>query len=89
MLNGKARTMAPIHIEPFDDAAKRKLLKAVADRGQASGLEAAASILGELITAHNRVVGTNTLRDVAAALKDKATRIREQADTAIKSLETV
>lgn len=76
-----------VYIPPFDDASKQRLLKAVASRGQANGIEAAAHVLVKLIDEHMRVVGTNTLRDVVAALREKATEIRKDADAAIAELE--
>ena len=37
--------MATLHISPLDDASKKRLLRAVGDRGKASGIEAAAKII--------------------------------------------
>jgi len=79
--------MATITIAPFDDAAKKALLKAVADRGYANGLKAAAVLLDRLAAEHMRVVGTNTVRDVAGALRDKAASLHATADETIKALE--
>lgn len=79
--------MTTVHIDPLDDTAKRQLLKAVADRGQAAGLEAAAKILTEMVACHNRVVGTNTIRDLVTAMNEKAASIRQGAEATIKALE--
>jgi len=76
-----------VYIPPFDDAAKQRLLKAVANRGQANGIEAAAHVIVKVIEEHMRVVGTNTLRDVVAVLREKAAAIRKDADAAIAELE--
>lgn len=78
-----------VHLDQFDDASKKKLLNAVAERGKASGLEAAAAILIEMADAHTRFVGTNTIKDVARAFSDKAANLREQADDAIKRLQQI
>ena len=51
-----------IHIEPFDDATKKRLLKAVAARGQASGLAAAAKLIAMMADHKRRVVGTNEIK---------------------------
>ncbi len=80
--------MATVTLAPFDDASKRKLLAAVAGRGQASGLEAAAKILVGMADSATRVVGTNTIRDAAAALVEKAARIRAAADADIADLQS-
>lgn len=74
--------MTTVQIEQFE-----RLLKAVADRGQAAGLEAAARILDELAAAHMRVVGTSTIKEVAAAFREEATKVRGQADVTISSME--
>lgn len=68
------------------ESQKRQILNALADQGRALGMEAAAEVILEVVKTHNRVVGTNTLRDVAAALKDHARRIRSGADGAIAHL---
>lgn len=65
---------------------KRELLRALADHGRASGMEAAAEVILEIVRSHTRVVGTNTLRDVAAALKEKAKTTRESAGAVIAHL---
>lgn len=65
---------------------KRELLRALADQGRASGMEAAAEVILEIAKSHTRVVGTNTLRDVAAALKEKAKATRESAGAVIAHL---
>lgn len=79
--------MAKVTIAPLDDEAKRTLLKAVADRGQASGLEAAAKILDALAAEGMRVVATNEIREIASALRGKAVHLRRNADGALKTLE--
>lgn len=79
--------MATITIAPLDDAAKKALIKAVADRGYANGLKAAAELLDQLPADHMRVVRAKSVRDVAAALRDKAARMHATADDTIKALE--
>lgn len=79
--------MTTVHIDPLDDAAKKQLLKAVADRGYANGLDAAAQILAALVDGRMRVVGTNEIREITAALKSKAAHLRSNADGAIRTLE--
>ena len=79
--------MTTVHIAPLDDAAKKQLLKAVADRGYANGLDAAAKILDALAEGRMRVVGTNEIREISGALKGKAAHLRHNADGAIKTLE--
>jgi len=78
-----------VYIAPLDDDAKKQLLKAVADRGYANGLTAAAELLKKCADGHMRVVGTNTLRDLAEALLDKAGHLRHNADGQIKTLEAL
>lgn len=78
-----------INIPQFDDASKKQLLNAIADHGRAAGLEAAAAVLIEMANAHTRVVGTNTVKDVARAFTEKATHLREQAKVALKRLEQI
>lgn len=78
-----------IHISPFDDANKKRLFAAVADRGKASGIEAAAKIVAEMANHKGRVVGTNALRDLAELLNDKAAQLRAGADAEIKALEAL
>ena len=80
-------TTKSIYIPPLDDAAKRQLLKAVAECGQAAGLEAAAEMLTQMTEAHTGVVGTNTIKDAARAMRDKAHQIRRVADGKIRDLE--
>lgn len=63
--------MSTIHIDPLDDESKKALLKAVADRGYANGLKAASIMLEKLVDQRMRVVGTNTIRDIATALREK------------------
>lgn len=79
--------MATIMIQPFDDISKRKLFAAVAKRGQAAGIEAAVKILAELANHNRRVVGTNEIKEVAAAMAEKAREIRASADAEIAELE--
>lgn len=81
--------MTTVHIEPLDDAAKKQLIKAVADRGYANGLDAAAQILTALVEGRMRVVGTGEIKEIAAALKGKAAHLRHNADGAIKTLEAI
>lgn len=76
-----------VYINPLNDEAKKQLLKAVADRGYANGLTAAAELLKKLADEHMRVVGTNTIREIAGALLAKAGHLRHNADGAIKTLE--
>lgn len=78
-----------IHIAPLDDDAKRQLLKAVADRGYANGLDAAAELLSRMADDHMRVVGTNSIRELAEVLRDKAVHMRHNADGAIRTLEAL
>lgn len=79
--------MPDMHISPFDDATKRRLLVAVANRGKASGVEAAAKIVAEMANHKGRVVGTNSLRELAAMLLEKAAEIRSAADAEIAAME--
>lgn len=76
-----------IHIAPFDDISKKRLIKAVADKGKASGLEAAAQILIAMAGGHHWNVPTVTVREMAEMLKEKAADIRGQADSEMKLLE--
>lgn len=75
------------YIDPLNDEAKKQLFKAVADRGYANGLTAAAELLKKCADGHMRVVGTNTLRDIADALLEKATALRSAAETKIAAME--
>lgn len=79
--------MINVHIDQLDDAAKKQLLKAVADRGYANGLDAAAKILDALAEGRMRVVGTNEIREISGALKGKAAHLRNNADGALRTLE--
>jgi hypothetical protein len=79
--------MATLHIAPLDDVTKRRLLSAVAQRGKASGLKAAAKLLTALCEGRMRVVGTNDIKDLAAAITEKAAEIRSEADAEIAALE--
>ena len=76
-----------INLAPLDEARRTRLLRAVADRGKASGIEAAAKIVAEMANHKGRVVGTTALRDLAALLADKAHDIRTAADAEVKALE--
>lgn len=78
--------MTTLNIKPFDDAAKRRLLAAVANRGKASGLTAAAKALEHLAASHTRVVGTNTVKEMSALLHEKAAALRAAAETEIAEL---
>lgn len=79
--------MTTVHIEPLDDAAKRALIKAVSEQGYANGLKAASIMLDKMADAHTRVVGTNSVRDLAAALRDKSVELRRTATDAIAALD--
>lgn len=79
--------MTTVYISPLDDTAKKRLLKAVAARGQANGLEAAAVVMSKMAEGSMRVVGTNAIRDAAQAIRDKAAAIRKEADAEIAALE--
>lgn len=76
-----------IHIEPHDDATKKRLLKAVAARGQASGIEAAAKLIAMMADHKRRVVGTSEVKALAEALSEKAAEIKAGADLEIAELE--
>lgn len=76
-----------IRIAPLDDAIKKRLFQAVAQRGHAAGLEAASKILLNLAGQSMRVVGTNTIKELAAALQEKATATRRAADADIAAME--
>lgn len=76
-----------MHIAPFDDETKNRLLRATADLGKASGIEAAAKIVAEMANHKGRVVGTNALRDLAELLSEKAAEIRAAANAEIKGME--
>ena len=82
---GKARFA--MHIAPFDDETKKRLLRATVDLGRASGLEAAANVVAEMANHKGRVVGTNALRDLAELLSEKAAEIRAAANAEIKGME--
>lgn len=79
--------MTTVHIEPLDDAAKRALIKAVSEQGYANGLKAASIMLDKMADAHMRVVGTNSVRDLAAALRAKSVELRRTATDAIAALD--
>ena len=79
--------VSTVHIAQFDDQAKRELLKAVADKGRASGLEVAVQILNEMANHKRRVVGTTEIRDVAEVLAGKAREMRAEAAATMKRLE--
>lgn len=76
-----------IRLEPLDDARRKRLLSAVASRGKASGIEAAAKIVAEMANHKGRVVGTNALRDLSDLLATKAQELRAIADADIAALE--
>ena len=76
-----------VYIDPLSDESKKQLFKAVADRGYANGLTAAAEVLKQCADGHMRVVGTNTIRDIAEALAEKATALRLAADAKVAALE--
>lgn len=76
-----------MYISQLDDDSKRRLLRAVADRGKASGIEAVAKIIAEMANHKGRVVGTNELRDLVEMLHGKASEIRASAEAEIAALE--
>lgn len=61
--------------------------KAVSEQGYANGLKAASIMLDKMADAHTRVVGTNTVREVAAALREKAAELRRSSSEQIAALE--
>jgi len=76
-----------IHIEPHDDATKKRLLKAVAARGQAAGIAAAAKLIAMMADHKRRVIGTNEIRELAEELSKKAAEIKAGADREIAEME--
>lgn len=76
-----------MYVAPFDDETKKRLFRAVAERGKASGIEAAAKIVAEMANHKGRVVGTNALRELAGLLDEKAKEIRAAADAEISAME--
>lgn len=76
-----------MYIRPLDDDSKKRLLRAVADQGKASGIEAVAKIVAEMANHKGRVVGTNALRDLVEMLNEKASEIRASAEAEIAALE--
>lgn len=86
-LNENEVRMATVHIDPLDDVAKRALIKAVSEQGYANGLKAASIMLDKMADAHTRVIGTNAVREVAAALREKAVELRRSATDQISALE--
>jgi predicted DNA repair protein MutK len=79
--------MTTVHIAPLDDAAKQALIKAVSQQGYANGLKAASILLDKMAAQHMRVVGTNAVRELAAALRGKAVELRREAVAQIATLE--
>lgn len=79
--------MATVMIEPLDDAAKKALIKAVADRGYAQGLKAAAMLLEKMATGRMRVVGTNDVKELASVLMEKSDELHKVASDQIAALE--
>ncbi len=77
-----------MYIAPLDDKTKKRLLAAVANRGKASGLEAAAMLIGKLAENRMRVVGTREIKELAAAIAEKAAEIRATADGEIAAMES-
>ena len=63
---------------------KRELLKAVADIGRASGLEAAAKVLLAMADHKRRVVGTGELKAAAASLQECAAALRAKREEDLK-----
>ena len=61
------------------EADQRRVLQAAADLGRANGIEAAAKLLATLADHKRRVVGTNEIRELVAALTDKADAMRTEA----------
>lgn len=76
-----------MHIAPLDDTTKRRLFAAVANRGKASGLEAAAKLIERLAEGRMRVVGTREIKELAAIVAEKAGEIRASADAEIAAME--
>lgn len=76
-----------ITIAPLDDVSKRRLMQAVAARGQAAGLLGASKLVAMMADHKRRVVGTAEIKDLAAALAAKAAEIKAEADAQIAALE--
>lgn len=70
----------------IDIEASEQLIKATADRGYANGLKAAAVLIEKLVEMHTRVVGTNTLRDIASILRENSQEMHAKADASFKEL---
>jgi hypothetical protein len=68
------------------DEARRALVKAAGDQGYANGLDGAAKVLRTVADNSTRVVGTNTLKDLAEAMERKANRIRAAASATVGSI---
>lgn len=64
----------------------RDALRALADHGRASGLEAAADVLLAIADPKRRVVGTGEIKAAAAALKENAAEVRARADRVLKAV---
>lgn len=62
---------------------RETVIKAMADIGRASGLEAAAKVILALADHKRRVVGTSELRAAAASLIECAADIRAKAKSTI------
>lgn len=73
-----------ITIAPLDREAKQRLLKAVADRGSASGLRAAAKIIRAAIKSKATLAD---LVEIAAALDHKADNLASAASAELDKLE--
>lgn len=76
-----------MHIAQADDATKRRLFVAVANRGKASGLEAASKLVAMLAKDRMRVVGTREIKALAEAIAEKAAEVRASADAEIAAME--
>lgn len=66
---------------------KEQLTKIIADRGYANGMKAAALLLDKVVEQHTRVVGTNTLREIASILREKAEEMHATALASLKELQ--
>ena len=62
---------------------QKRVLQAAADLGKANGIAAAAKVIAELANHKGRVVGTNEIRDLVAALNAKADDIRAEAKSTL------
>jgi hypothetical protein len=58
---------------------QKRVLQAAADLGRANGLTAAAKLVATLADRKSRVVGTNDIRELVAALTEKADAMRSDA----------